>query len=126
MRQQAEWRRLERERTEAENKRIVEFASQRQQMEETKIEKIREREVAKENLYKTVETPSSEKQSTLYLSRWQSSFSMVLASQMTQLFPLVSCRGSWKRKGSGVKRWNGCVRTFMSRKRSKPRGRERS
>lgn len=53
---------MERERTEAENRLIVEFASQRQQMEETKIEKIREREVAKENLYKTVETPSSEKQ----------------------------------------------------------------
>lgn len=56
---------MELERTEAEDRRIVEFASQRQQMEETKIEKIREREVAKENLHKTVETPSSEKQSTL-------------------------------------------------------------
>lgn len=47
---------------EAENRRMVEFASQQQQMEETKIEKIREREAAKENLYQTVERPS-EKQS---------------------------------------------------------------
>lgn len=85
MRQQAEWRRLEQERTEAENRRIVEFASQRQQMEETKIEKIREREVAKENLYKTVEAPSSEQQSTRLPSQWQSSFAADWASQMTQL-----------------------------------------
>lgn len=41
---------------EAENRRIMELASQRQQMEEIKMEKIREREAAKENLYKTVET----------------------------------------------------------------------
>lgn len=43
---------------EAENRRIMEFASQRQQMEEIKMEKIREREAAKEHLYKTVGTPS--------------------------------------------------------------------
>lgn len=51
----------------AENRRIVELASQRQQMEEIQMGKIREREAAKENLYKTVETPSFEKQSTLCL-----------------------------------------------------------
>lgn len=56
---------------EAENRRIMEFASQRQQMEEVKMEKIREREAAKENLYKTVETPSK-KQNTLWLRQWQS------------------------------------------------------
>lgn len=41
----------------AENRRIMEFASQQEQMEETRIAKIREREEAKEKLYKIVETP---------------------------------------------------------------------
>lgn len=42
---------------EAENRRIVEFASHQKHMEETRMAKIREREEAKENLHKIVETP---------------------------------------------------------------------
>lgn len=56
-RRQEEWRRLERDRTEAENKRIVEFMSLKQQEEETRMEKMREREEAKEHLRRAVQTP---------------------------------------------------------------------
>lgn len=55
-RQQAEWRRMERERMEAENKRIMEFVSHQEHMEETRKAKNREREEAKEILHKMVET----------------------------------------------------------------------
>lgn len=54
-RQQAEWRRMEQEKMEGENKRIMEFASQQEQLEETRMAKIREREEAKEHLHKLVE-----------------------------------------------------------------------
>lgn len=49
---------MEHERMEAENRRIVEFVSHQKHMEETRMAKIREREEAKENLHKIVETPS--------------------------------------------------------------------
>lgn len=55
-RQQAEWRRMERERMEAENKRIMEFVSHQERMEETRKAQNREREEAKEILHKIVET----------------------------------------------------------------------
>lgn len=55
-RRQEEWRCLERERMEAENKRIVEFMNLKQQEEETRMEKMREREEAKEHLRKAVQT----------------------------------------------------------------------
>lgn len=55
-RQQAEWRCLEEERMEAENKRIREFMDLKQQEEETRMAKTREREEAKEQLRKSVET----------------------------------------------------------------------
>lgn len=54
--QQAEWRRMEQEKVEAENRRIKEFASQQKQMEETRMAKIKEREQAKDHLYKMVNT----------------------------------------------------------------------
>lgn len=44
---------------------------------------------------------------------------------MTLCIAHFSCRGSSKRKGSGVKSWSECVRIFILRKRSRPRGRER-
>lgn len=56
-RQQAEWRRMEHERMEAENRRIMEFVSHQEQTKETRVAKIREREEAKEHLQKIVETP---------------------------------------------------------------------
>lgn len=56
-RRQEEWRRLERDRTGAENKRIVEFMNLKQQEEETRMEKMREREEAKEHLRRAVQTP---------------------------------------------------------------------
>lgn len=111
---------------EAENRRIMEFASQRQQMEEIKMEKIREREEAKENLYKTVETLSSEKNKARFSSiNGKVAFQTTFGLQMTHCNTLFSCRGSFKRKYSGVRRWSACVRIFMLRKRSRPRGRER-
>lgn len=54
-RQQAEWRRMEQEQMEAENRRIMEFASHQQHMEETRMAKMRERDEAKEQLRKIVE-----------------------------------------------------------------------
>lgn len=56
-RRQEEWRLLERERMEAENKRIVEFMNLKEQEEETRMEKTREREESKEHLRKAVQTP---------------------------------------------------------------------
>lgn len=55
-RQQSEWRRMEEEQMEAENRRIMEFASQQQHMEEARMAKMKEREEAKEHLLKLVET----------------------------------------------------------------------
>lgn len=55
-RQQAEWRHMERERMEAENRRIMEFAMQQQHMEKDRIAKLKEREEAKEHLHKLVKT----------------------------------------------------------------------
>lgn len=46
---------MEQEKMEGENKRIMEFASQQEQLEETRMAKIREREEAKEHLHKLVE-----------------------------------------------------------------------
>lgn len=56
-RQQAEWRCLEQERMEAENKRIREFMNLKQHEKETRMAKMREREETKELLRKTVEIP---------------------------------------------------------------------
>lgn len=50
--QQAEWRRMEREKVEAENRRIIEFAQYQQMKEEDRMAKVREREQAKEILHK--------------------------------------------------------------------------
>lgn len=58
-RQQAAWRRMEQEKMEAENRRIVEFASRQQQMEESRNAKIKEREDAKEHLHQIVKTTCS-------------------------------------------------------------------
>lgn len=57
-RRQAEWRCLERDRVEAENKRIMEFMNLKHQEEESRRAKMREREEAKEHLRKTVQTPT--------------------------------------------------------------------
>lgn len=56
-RQQAEWRCLEQERMEAENKRIREFMNLKQHEKETRMAKMREREETKALLRKTVEIP---------------------------------------------------------------------
>lgn len=53
-RQQAEWRRIEQEKMEAENRRIMEFAKQQERTEENRMAKIREQEEAKEHLHKLV------------------------------------------------------------------------
>lgn len=53
-RRQDEWRCLERERMEAENKRIAEFMDLKQQEEETRAAKMRAREEAKEQLRRAV------------------------------------------------------------------------
>lgn len=60
-RQQAEWRRMEQEQMEAENRRIMEFASHQQHMEETRMAKMRAKDEAKEHLRKIVENFSSKK-----------------------------------------------------------------
>lgn len=52
--QQAEWRRMERERMEAENRRILEYARYQQRREEDRVEKVKERVQAKETLHKLV------------------------------------------------------------------------
>lgn len=52
--QQTEWRLMEREKMEAENRRILEFASYQQHKEKSRMEKVREREQAKEHLHQMV------------------------------------------------------------------------
>lgn len=52
--QQAEWRRMERERMEEENQRIMEYACHQQQREEDKMAKVRVQEEEKQNLQKMV------------------------------------------------------------------------
>ena len=52
--QQAEWRRMEREKMEKENRRIMEFAKYQQRKEEDRMASARRREKAKENLQKMV------------------------------------------------------------------------
>lgn len=54
--QQAEWRCLEQERMEAENRRIMEFMNLKELDEESKTAKIREREEAMDRIHKMVET----------------------------------------------------------------------
>ncbi len=70
--QQAEWRRLEREKVEVENRRIIEFAHYQQRKEEDRMAKVREREQAKETLHKMVHDSSpSAPLSTGKLSRFK-------------------------------------------------------
>lgn len=54
--QQAEWRCLEQERMEAENRRIMEFMNLKELDEESRTAKIREREEAMGRIHKMVET----------------------------------------------------------------------
>lgn len=49
---------MEREQLETENRRIVEFVSRQEQMQEARLARIRAREEAKEQLHKIVETTS--------------------------------------------------------------------
>lgn len=50
-RQQAEWRQMEREKMDAENRRIVEYTEYQQRREEDRMTKVRERENAKQHLH---------------------------------------------------------------------------
>ena len=52
--QQAEWKRMEREKMEAENRRIMEFASYQQRKEENRMANVQEREMAKQHLHQMV------------------------------------------------------------------------
>lgn len=52
--QQAEWRSLEREKMEEENQRILEYAKYQERKEADRMASARQRETAKENLYKMV------------------------------------------------------------------------
>ena len=52
--QQAEWRRLEREKLEEENRRLLEYASHQQRKEEDRMAKVQEREQAKESMHRMV------------------------------------------------------------------------
>lgn len=55
-RQRDEWRRQERERMEAENRRIMEFVSNQDNQKQNRMNEMREREEAKDNLRKQVGT----------------------------------------------------------------------
>lgn len=110
-RQQAEWRRMEHERMEAENRRIVEFASHQKHMEETRMAKIREREEAKENLHKIVETPFFFKCSYFYLFiEW---LMPVFGTRNHSSLFSSSCLRRSKRRGSSVTRWSESARNFI-------------
>lgn len=105
--QQAEWRHLEREKVEAENRRIIEFAHYQQRKEEDRMAKVREREQAKENLHKMVHdsTPSAplchqdSSVNVFFLSFWFSSLS----------------RSRWRKES--VRRWSVSVRNFTWKSR---------
>lgn len=53
-RQQAEWKRLEREKMEEENRRILEYTKYQERKEEDRMANARQRETAKESLHKLV------------------------------------------------------------------------
>lgn len=55
--QQAEWRRLEREKMEEENRRILEYAKYQERKEEDRMASVRQREATKEKLHKLVGEP---------------------------------------------------------------------
>lgn len=57
--QQAEWRRLEREKMEEENGHILEYAEYQERKEAERMASARQREAAKENLHKMVGDPSN-------------------------------------------------------------------
>lgn len=55
--QQAEWRRLEREKMEEENRRILEYAKYQERKEEDRMSSVRQRDAIKEKLQKFVGDP---------------------------------------------------------------------
>lgn len=52
--QQAEWKRLEREKIEEENRRILEYTEYQERKEEDRLASVRQREMVKEKLLKLV------------------------------------------------------------------------
>lgn len=97
---------MEQEKTEAENRRIMEFASQQEHAKETRMAKIREREEAKEHLHKLVET--------MLILFYNRSFNdtPVLATRNHLSF-FFSCLKRLKRRGSSAKRWSESARNFV-------------
>lgn len=96
---------MEQEKTEAENRRIMEFASQQEHAKETRMAKIREREEAKEHLHKLVET-------MLILFICSFNDTPVLATR-NHLSLFSSCLRRLKRRGSSAKRWSESARNFV-------------
>lgn len=114
-RQQAEWRRMEQERMEEENRRIMEFVARQQNMEEDRMAKIREREEAKDHLLKTVEINS------FFIHPSFHSVSHAGLKYHSLLF-CSSYRRRLKRRSSSVKRWSESVRSFVWRNRKRKTG----
>ena len=121
-RQQAEWRRMEQEQMEAENRRIMEFASHQQHMEETRMAKMREKDEAKEHLRKKVENFFFFflKPTYFYLFiQWHES---VLVSEMTPLCPLAvweNWRGAAAAWRDGTSPWGTLLRRTRRGKQAK-------
>lgn len=109
---------MEQERTEAENRRIMEFVARQQHMEEDRMAKIREREEAKDHLLKTVETA--------FFSITSSLHSVTRAGLKHHSFLLCchSCPRRLRRRGSSAKRWNESVRNFVWRNKKRKTGGE--
>lgn len=111
---------MEQEKTEAENRRIVEFASLQQQQEENRMAKIQEREEAKQHLHKIVETTFSNSHPCIYPLNDTSKKPKIKHSS---LFSSSSPR-RLKRRRSSVKRWRESVRNFVWRNKKRLTGRE--
>lgn len=104
---------------EAENRRIMEFATRQQQKEENRMAKMQEREEAKQQFHKIVETTFSN--TCPYICQLNNKFKKT--PQNSPLFSSSSLR-RLKRRNGNVKRWRKSVRNFILRNKKKLTGRK--
>lgn len=107
---------MEKEKVEAENLRIKEFANYQQIVEEARMAKIREREAAKQLLYKKVKSPLN----CLFLMSV-----CVFGIKKNLLWSFHSCLTRWKKRISSVRPWTDSASSSIWRNRKRLPGRKR-
>ena len=115
--QQAEWKRMEREKMEAENRRIMEFASYQQRKEENRMANVQERETAKEHLHQMVA------KRLLYVPSCQV---FLFELQDGCVFPLCSSLRRSRGRGCSARRWSVSGKSSAWRSRRRLQDRKRS